>query len=662
MTKRENGVSRRRFIQNAATAGAGAAAAGIAQAGMSPAQAEVQARTQAPEPFLPRGRLRQRPNILLILSDEYRFPVVYESAELRDFRARYLTAEESLRDDGLEFTNHYVMSSACVPSRASIFTGQYPSLHGVSQTSGAAKGSFEQDMYWLDPNTAPTMGGYFRAGGYDTYYKGKWHISDADILIPGTHSPVLSFDDKGIADPEVEAAYLAADRLDEFGFSGWIGPEPEGSNPLNSASSAAGAIGRDEKFATQTVDLLHELSTRDIRARPWLTVSSFLNVHDITVWGAATLNSPNWNLRGQLEGSHVPDRLFDPAQYAATWHEDLAGKPVCQSNYVRKYPKIFQRLRNTLEYRRFYYQLQQNVNDQIQRVLDALSAHPEMAANTIVVFTSDHGELLGAHGGMYQKWHQAYEESSHVPFIMHNPVLFSGRQTLDGLTSHADLLPTLLGLAGLDAARLQRELAVTHTEVHPFVGRDLSGVILGEAHPDRVSAPVYFMTDDEVSSGADQTTTAGVMYRAVIQPNHVETVVAHLPTGHRGTLQKWKYSRYSDNPQFWSDPEGAAITDSHLPPTNPDLGSERDVVTMVDGNVNQEGPKAAFTTVKTEPVPEEAEAYNLARDPLELHNLVHSREPAVRARVRELRVLLHEQCRAKRLKPSSGTVPSQPAC
>ena len=111
--------------------------------------------------------------------------MAYESAELQDFRARYLTAEESLREDGLEFANHYVMSAACVPSRSSIFTGQYPSLHGVSQTTGAAKSSFEKDMYWLDPDTVPTMGDYFEAGGYDTYYKGKWHVSEADIMIPG---------------------------------------------------------------------------------------------------------------------------------------------------------------------------------------------------------------------------------------------------------------------------------------------------------------------------------------------------------------------------------------------------------------------------------------------------------------------------------------------
>ncbi len=362
------------------------------------------------------------------MADEYRYPVSYESTELKAFRARYLTAEQSLRRNGLEFANHYHMSSACVPSRASIFTGQYPSLHGVSQTTGAAKASFENDTFWLDPNTVPTMGSYFRTGGYDTYYKGKWHISEADMLIPGTHDSLLSFDNKGIPIPRVEEEYLAASRLREFGFSGWIGPEPHGSNPLNSGSSAANAIGRDAKFATQTVDLLRQLSQQGSRGRPWLVVSSFTNPHDITVWGQATLASPSWNLHGQLRNSNVPRQLFDPAKYAATSNENLDGKPQCQPSFIETYPKVFQTVRNTLDYRRFYYQLQQNVNNQIQKVLDALNADPVMAANTIVIFTSDHGSLLGAHGGMFQKWHQAYEESSHVPFIVHSPTLFSGRQ------------------------------------------------------------------------------------------------------------------------------------------------------------------------------------------------------------------------------------------
>ncbi len=274
------GVSRRSFLQTA----------GLASAALTVGSAAAEA-----EPLKPRGSLRGRPNFLVIVADEYRFPPVYESEATREYRARHYVAEETLREDGVEFTNHYVMSSACAPSRASFFTGQYPSLHGVSQTDGVAKKAIEEDVFWLDPNTLPTMGDYFRAGGYDTYYKGKWHVSHADITIPGTYDQLVTFNDSGERDPARERIYLRANRLDGFGFDGWIGPEPHGGNPLNSGSSASAGQGRDPQFASQTVELLNELSRK--RDRPWLVVSSFVNPHDIALWGAITLQMPKWKLQ-----------------------------------------------------------------------------------------------------------------------------------------------------------------------------------------------------------------------------------------------------------------------------------------------------------------------------------------------------------------------------
>jgi choline-sulfatase len=638
MVNKRGGPSRRGFIRGTAAA---ATAAGVGwMATASPADAAA----AAGAPFTPRGKLTSRPNILLILCDEYRYPVTYESVQLQEFREQYLTAENSLRENGLEFENHYIMTAACVPSRTSIFTGQYPSLHGNSQTPGAAKRNVEEDMFWLDPNTVPAMGNYFRAGGYDTYFKGKWHVSNADINIPGTYEPLLTFNDKGEPDPRAEREYLNADRLGPYGFSGWIGPEPHGANPLNSGSSATDAIGRDEKFATQAVDLINDLAGQG-SGRPWLLVNSYVNPHDVTAWGTYTLQNPSWNLRGQLEGSQVPIEVFDPAQYAATSNEDLSGKPPCQADYVEKYSEIFQPVPDPEGYRRFYYQLQQNVNDQIQRVLDALNSHPAMARNTIVVFTSDHGDLIGAHGGMHQKWYCTYEEATHVPFIVHNKALFSGQQSLSEVTSHADLLPTLLGLAGLDVSAIQDELRKTHNEVQPLVGRDLSAVILGEEPGTGIRGPVYFLNEDEVSRGSKQISALGYEYWPVVQPTTVETVITYLATGAGWAKEKWKYSRYSDNPQFWSDP-----------------AEPEDVMTIVYGNVNQAGAKRAATTVKTQPVADQAECYNLAQDPLELDNLVNSSDPSVQATIRQLEVLLHQQCEQKMLKPSSGTVPGQPDC
>jgi hypothetical protein len=149
--------------------------------------------------------------------------------------------------------------------------------------------------------------------------------------------------------------------------------------------------------------------------------------------------------------------------------------------------------------------------------------------------------------------------------------------------------------------------------------------------------------------GSSQVTTLGYEYRPVIQPNTVETVVTYLATGKNGAQEKWKYSRYSDNPQFWSDPA-------------PSAGPQRDVMTKVSGDMKLPGRKSAATTVKTHAAADQTECYNLAKDPLELVNLVHSSNPSIQSTISHLETLLHRQCEDKYLKPSSGTVPGQPDC
>ena len=190
------------------------------------------------------------------------------------------SARESLRDGGLELHRHYAGSTACVPSRATLFTGQYPSLHGVSQTDGTAKQNTDPAMGWLDPDSVPTLGDWFRAGGYHTHYRGKWHVSHADLVIPGTHEGLMASDDDGTPIADAVAAYRRADRLDPFGFSGWIGREPHGAS-----RSDSGAV-RDGVFAEQVVELFDELADASADG-PWLAVASFVNPHDIAFVGRA---------------------------------------------------------------------------------------------------------------------------------------------------------------------------------------------------------------------------------------------------------------------------------------------------------------------------------------------------------------------------------------
>ena len=83
-------------------------------------------------------------------------------------------------------------------------------------------------------------------------------------------------------------------------------------------------------------------------------------------------------------------------------------------------------------------------------------------------------------------------------------------------------------------------------------------------------------------------------------------------------------------------------------------------MTLIDGDVDAAGTKTATTTVKSRPVPDQIEAYNITRDPLELHNLVGSTDPATRATLARLRRILRRQRELKRRVPSSGPVPGQP--
>ncbi|MOA39157.1 hypothetical protein D3C78_1609140 [compost metagenome] len=122
------------------------------------------------------------------------------------------------------------------------------------------------------------MGDYFRKAGYQTHYKGKWHISNEDIIIPGTHDSLPSYNSvTGVPDRHLEEVYLRANRLDNFGFSGWVGPDPIGKNPRNSASSAAiGLSGRDEVYGTETVKSFKRSIAKKTRIKIRLPVFSSL--------------------------------------------------------------------------------------------------------------------------------------------------------------------------------------------------------------------------------------------------------------------------------------------------------------------------------------------------------------------------------------------------
>lgn len=409
------------------------------------------------------------------------------------------------------------------------------SLHGVTQTSGLAKQWYDPSMFYLDPNTVPTLGNYFRAGGYRTFYHGKWHLSYPDVVMPGTKNPLQTTTNSGEAIPWAESLYRQANRLDPFGFDGWIGPDPHGS------AQADMGINRDGGFARQTCALLDALE-HDKSEQPFLIVASFTNPHDIVFFGLPWLGF-GYNYQFPQHIQNLPTPL-PPTRW-----EDLQSKPRCQKDYAEKYGEMFFRNPTVPQYYQLYYFLQQQVDQEIAKVYDRLEAS-RFYENTIVIYTSDHGDLMGAHGGMHQKWYNAYEETLHVPMVISNPQLFAGPADSSVLSSHIDLMPTLLGLAGISQEEAASRLRSSHTDVHPLVGHNLSELVLSGGKSGYGDQALYFMTDDEVSEGLTQTNPRGNPYTPIEEPAHVESVISEIQDPTTGQKQTYKFSRYYSNPKF----------------------------------------------------------------------------------------------------------------
>ena len=423
--------------------------------------------------------MTDRPDVVVIMTDEERAAPPYEPDGLRRWRERALPARRWFDEHGVSFTRHYTGSLACVPSRPTLFTGQYPEVHGVTQTDGLGKMADDSRMRWLREGEVPTLGHWFRAAGYDTHYDGKWHITHADLPGPDGNGSLPTNDAEGVEDPDAVRAYLDADPLGPFGFSGWVGPEPHGAALANSG------LRRDPLIADRVVAWLEDryaAAGRGRRAalRPFLLVASFVNPHDIVLF-------PAWRRRSPIGPSPLDPPPVPPAPTAG---EDLSTKPAAQIAFREAYysgygpPRGVRRIyeAGAQQYRDLYHRLHAEVDAPIDRVRRAVTDGG--SGEAVLVRTSDHGELLGAHGGLHQKWFNLYDEATRVPFVVarvgRGP---TGARVVDEPTSHVDLVPTLLSAAGIDERSVAAELAADFSEVHALPGRDLMGVVRRRARP-----------------------------------------------------------------------------------------------------------------------------------------------------------------------------------
>ena len=408
-------VGRREFL----TAGAAAAAAPLAVAGIGTPAA---AKTRKPDQH----------NILFVFTDQERY--------LSKLPAGFaLPGHERLMRSGTTFHNHYTSATMCTSSRAVLMTGLQTADNRMFDNT---------DMPYVKglSTEIPTIGQMLRKAGYYTTYKGKWHLDQA-------------FDKN-------EPARPLGPQMEGFGFADFIWPG-------DVVAHTQGGHNFDHLIAGGAISWLRR-SGRPLNdeGKPWAMFVSLVNPHDIMYF-----NTDAPGERIQDRGNLLMDAARAPqhALYRRTWNAplpktlraplDAPGRPAAHAEFLRAWGYSLGTVpMQDAPWQRFsdyYFNCMQSVDTQLQRLLTELE-QLGLSDDTIIVFTSDHGEMGGAHG-LRGKGPYAYEESIHIPLHVVHPDVRGGQHS-QALTSHIDLVPSLLAMAGVQPTRAS-ELA----------GRDLPG-------------------------------------------------------------------------------------------------------------------------------------------------------------------------------------------
>lgn len=355
-----------------------------------------------------------KPNVILIMTDQQSYNAISAYADL--YGGSYFSTPniDRLAKSGISFTRTYCSNPVSVPSRFALFTGKYGGEYDI-RDNRCAEADETKVRTMLSTNG---MGGVFSRGGYETYYGGKVHLPFSGKSGKGHFAAPVAYGFEN---------YYTKDERDALGVE------------------AARIL--DEKSAALKKGQLE---------KPFLLVASFLNPHDICLEGSTGLSPVVEDKGGRKQvitecvrqmraraaaidsvafyKKHAPALPFN--------FDKTKAYPAMKKSPYKDFPEYYWR-----KYRWTYGQLVSLVDGHIGHILDALDRNPELKKNTIVVFTSDHGEMQGAHQ-MVTKG-VPYDECQRVPLIFSGPDIKAGARDNSLVCNGVDLLPTLCELAGI---------------------------------------------------------------------------------------------------------------------------------------------------------------------------------------------------------------------
>ncbi|MFP4029373.1 MAG: sulfatase [Candidatus Brocadiia bacterium] len=358
------------------------------------------------------GASKNRPNIVLIITDHFRPDAVGRSTP------RLL----QLADRGAIFEHAYTTSPLCQPARASIITGFYPSQHGICGNMAEPLDGRQR---------ADTFMSHLQNAGYHTALVGRHHYIDGyglDMDFTRHHDEVMKFG----FDYVHQVLNPYEHKYNECQFTKHLREE----GLYKEYIKALDHMGEGYPFPEE----YYEDAYIGGKAREFVENYSeespfYLNI------GFSGPHPPFWHPGQQHQPSDVPAPIDGP---------DSEGLRKRRADYMDKCALL---------------------DKYVGEIMDTLEEQG-ILENTVIIFTSDHGDNLGDHGIWDKRYF--YEQSAGIPLIMTGPGVIRGARGLRGkdskqLVSHLDIYPTILSLAGtLDSAQQQRP------------GRDLLAILRDE--------------------------------------------------------------------------------------------------------------------------------------------------------------------------------------